>query len=148
MTKKSFFDCERKSLENLKKYQFPNYFKKIGIVLFIFSFLLIFVNKFFIGYSEVNLVVKYGMLIGLLFVSVAKEKIEDELIINLKMQSYTFAFIAGVVYSLILPLIYFIQDIIFQSEKALLKDIGDFQILWFLLFVQIIYYEYLKKLYK
>ena len=94
MNLKSFIECERKSLEKMKRYQLPNRFKKIGIGIIIISLVTFLVNKFSIENIDLKLTAKYGILVGLLLVSISKEKIEDELITSLRMQSYTFAFIA------------------------------------------------------
>ena len=145
---KSFWDCERKSLREMSKYQIPNRFKKIGVGLAIFSFISLLINSFSINTLEFREIAKYGMLIGMLLISISKEKIEDELITKLRMQSYTFAFIIGVIYSLILPFIDYFFDVIFKTDEAIIKDMGDFQILWILLSVQIFYFEILKKLHK
>ena len=44
------------------------------------------------------------LLIGLLIISVSKEKIENEFIVSLRSQSYRLAFILAIVYSLVQPL--------------------------------------------
>jgi hypothetical protein len=68
-------------LERLNKYQLPNVFRKIGYIIFgIFSIVLI-LGKLFIDGIEIGIVVKYGILTGLLLVSISKEKIEDELVL-------------------------------------------------------------------
>jgi len=148
MTLKSILDCERKSLKEMDKYQLPNYFKKIGVGLFVVSIISLFINAFSINVFLYREIAKYGMLIGMLLISISKEKIEDELITKLRMQSYTFAFIAGVFYALTLPFMDYFVDLIFQSDKAILKDMGDWQILWILLSVQVFYFEMLKRAHK
>lgn len=148
MTIKSILECERKSLKEMDKYQLPNYFKKIGIGLVVISLISLFINAFSINASEFRSIAKYGMLIGMLLISISKETIEDELITRLRMQSYTLAFIAGVIFTLILPFMDYFVDIIFKADEAIFKDMGDFQILWILLSVQVFYFEFLKKLHK
>jgi len=148
MNTKSFLECERKSLNKLSKYQLPNSFKKLGLAILILSFLGLFVNKFSADSEFFRTMLKYGMLVGFLIISVSKEKIEDELIIKIRMQSYTFAFIFGVFFSLTQPLINYSVDSFFQSGEAVFKDNGDFQILWLLLSVQVLFFEVLKKQHK
>lgn len=147
-TTSSFLECERKSLERMKRFHLPNAFKKIGIVLAIFSFILLFANAFLWDTIELRWLAKYGLLGGMLLISISKDKIEDELITKLRMQSYTFAFIAVVLFTLAQPFINYLVDFIVQDEGAVFKDMGDFQILWFLLSVQVFYFMYLKKLYR
>ena len=148
MNIKSIIECEAKNFEKMNKFQLPTHYKKIGIAILIISFISIFINGFTLNNHEFNLIAKFGILIGLLLISISKEIIEDELVTKLRMQSYTFAFIVAVAYSLALPFIDYFIDIIFQSHKAVFKDIGDFTILWMLLSVQVLYYEILKKAHK
>lgn len=84
----------------------------------------------------------------MLLISISKSKIEDELIVKLRMQSYTFAFIMGLVYSLVLPFAGYFIDVIFNTDNAKIKDVSDFQILLFLLSVQVKYFEVLKRLHR
>ena len=88
---------------------------------------------------------KYGILLGLLFISLSKEKIEDELMINLKMQSYTFAFVISVIITLTNPLFTYITSVLFEKQMNVFKGIGDWQVLWFLLSIQLFYFEFLKR---
>lgn len=136
------------SSNKFNKFQLPNQFKKVGIALFLFAFILLFVNKFSFESDQFRAILKYTMLIGILLISISKEKVEDELITNLRMQSYSLAFIAGVFITLILPFIDFSIDSIFNSESAKFKDVGDFEILLLLLATQIIHFESLKKFYQ
>ena len=124
MNVKSFMECERKSLEKMKRYQLPNRFKKIGIGIIIISLVTFFVNKFSIENIDLKLTAKYGILVGLLLVSISKEKIEDELMTSLRMQSYTFAFIAGVIITLLTnPLFNYIANIISQKQQENFQEV-------------------------
>ena len=145
MDAKSFMECERKSLERMKRYQLPNSFKKVGIGIILLSLVAIIVNKLSIDNAELTLTAKYGILVGLLVISISKEKIEDELITSLRMQSYTFAFIAGVVITLLSnPLVNFIANLISDEQQQVFEGVGDWQILWMLLSIQVFYFEFLK----
>jgi len=148
MTLKSVLECERKSLGKMKKYQLPNQFKKIGLVLLIVAFISLFINRFTINDLEFRYISKYGMLVGLLLMSISKEKIEDELVSNLRMQSYTFAFIFGVIITLTNPFFSYIVDFFIKSTKPNTNGVGDWQILWLLLSIQVFYFEFLKRMHK
>ncbi len=148
MTSTSLINCERKSLEKMAKFQLPYPFKKIGIAVAVFSFLALFVNAFSVNVPELRTMAKYGLLVGMLLISISKEKIEDELIAKLRMQSFTFAFIIGVVFALAQPFANYLVDVVFNSQEAFFKDTGDFEILWMLLSIQVFYFEFLKRLYK
>ena len=149
MDVKSFMKYERKSLEKMKRYQLPNWFKKIGIGIILISLVAFFVNKFSIEDVDIKLISKYGILVGLLLISISKEKIEDELITSLRMQSYTFSFIAGVIITLLTnPIFNFIANFISQRQEENFQEVGDCEILWILLSVQVFYFEFLKRMNK
>lgn len=146
MNKNCLAESERKGLEKMKKLQLPHKYKKIGLGIFIIFFVSLFVNAFLIHNPELKIGSKFGLLIGLLIMSVSKEKIEDELVANLRMQSYAFAFITGVFYALALPFVDYLFNMAFSNPGAVVKDMGDFNILWMLLFVQVFYFHYLKRM--
>jgi membrane protein CcdC involved in cytochrome C biogenesis len=149
MTEKSFVEYERKSLEKMKRYQLPNKFKKIGVGIIIVSLVAFFVNKFSIENIDLKLASKYGILVGLLLISISKEKVEDELSIALRMQSYTFAFIAGVIITLLTnPLFNYIKNLILDKQPENFEGVGDWQVLWTLLSLQVFYFEFLKRMNK
>ena len=65
------------------------------------------------------------------------------------MQSYTFAFIAGVIITLLTnPLFNYIANIISQKQQENFQEVGDWEILWILLSVQVFYFEFLKRMNK
>lgn len=148
MNVKSIMECERRSLEKMKKYQLPNKFKKIGIGIIVLSVATIITNKLSIDNIDLTLTAKYGILLGLLVVSISKEKIEDELITNLRMQSYAFAFIVGVVITLTNPLFSYIANLFFEKQQENFQGMGDWQVLWILLSVQVFYFQFLKRMNK
>lgn len=144
MTLKSILEHDKKMLGRIKNFQLPNYMKRVGLGITLISFIGLFANKFTVDIELIRSVCKYGMLLGLLLVSISKEKVEDEYIVQLRMQSYTFAFIAAVVLAFIQPFINYAVDYAISGETAF-KENGDFVILWMLLFCQVFYFEMLKK---
>lgn len=149
MTKKSIIECERKRILNMKNFQIPHSYKKYGIGLFIISLVLLLTNRFFIEIPELRIAAKYGMLIGLLIVSISKEKIEDELVAQIRMQSYSLAFIMGVVFTLFASLADKFLDSLFAINK---NDANDnmvyYSVVWMLVCIQVCYFEVLKRMYK
>ncbi len=131
--------------KDLLKFQLPNRFKKIGLALAVLSFSALFLNAFTINDLIYRGVARYGMLLGLLVISISKEEIEDERIRSLRMQSYSFAFIVGVIYAFAIPLLDFGVDSVFNADNAGMKGLGDFMILWILLTIQVFYFESLKR---
>lgn len=143
---KQLLECERRSLEKLKNYQFPNHYKKLGILIFVIAFVSLFINAFTIHNLLLREIIKYVLLVSLLIISISKDKIEDEYIKSLRMQSYAFAFIFGVVFTLVQPLARLLFELLSNTNQAIIKDTGDFELLWILLFVQIFYFEFLKRI--
>jgi hypothetical protein len=138
--------CENKKLQKLTNYRLPHHFKKIGIGIFILSFLGI-MSKLFIDEDStlINEISKKGLLVGMLLISISKEKIEDELTIKLRAQSYTIAFIIGVIYALVMPYVEYGVSNAVHSGGESFKDLGDFQVLLFMLMIQLMFYYTLKK---
>ena len=143
MNVKSIIECERKNIDKLKKYQLSNQFKKVGWIIFGIAFVALFLTT---KDTNLKLIAKYSILIGLLIVSISKEKIEDELVKNLRMHSFTFAFIFAVFIAITNPLFSYLANFVFTEKQEPFSGIGDWMILWLLLSIQVFYFEYLKKM--
>lgn len=140
------YDCERKKLEKLKKYKLPNSFKRIGWGVVIISVVVLLTRKFFLpDQVDLGLIAKNGMLLGLLIVIISKEKIEDELIGMIRGHAFSFAFIAGVVYALVMPITDYVVDLVIDSKEASYSELGDFIILWFMMVMYLAFFNLLKK---
>jgi len=148
MEKQNFIECERKGLQKLINFRLPSYFYKIGMVVIGISIVMMFVRAFALdGDQEVfKEVLRRLFVIGLLLMSIAKDKDEDEMVIKLRMQSYTYAFIAGVLYALIIPFVEYGVSNAFKPEGEAFHDIGDFQLLIFILGVQLMCFHTLKRM--
>lgn len=92
-----------------------------------------------------KLLVQKTLLIGLLIMSISKDKEEDEMTITLRSQSYAVAFVIGVVYALLMPYVEFGVGSVVKSNTAELKNLGDFQVLLFMLMIQLLFYHNLKR---
>lgn len=145
MNHESIIASEQRRIERLKRYQLPHGYKRIGWLLFVLSFVAIFAIAFTSNSETLMEASKYGILIGLLIVSVSKEPIEDEWITKLRMQSYAFAFVVGVIYALLMPFLDFGVDAITGAEGARVEDLEGFVVLWMLLFVQVFVFHLLKR---
>ncbi len=143
-------ETEEKSIEKFIKYQLPNKFKAIGLGIFIVSLLFTLALPFTLeNYEHNNLfdkAVKSLLLLGLLVISISKEKVEDELIITLRMKSYSYAFIGGVLYVMIMPYVNFLIVYLYSS-KPKIEGVSDFTILGMLLTIQIFSFRSLKRSY-
>lgn len=148
MEKNKFVECEAKGLNKLINFRLPHYYYTIGMVIVGLSIGGMFIRAFAIdGDTEwLKLILQKVLLVGLLLMSVAREKVEDELIVKLRSQSYTYAFMTGVLYALIMPYIDFGISNAFKPEGEAFHDLGDFQLLLFMLMVQLLCYHTLKRI--
>jgi len=84
-------------------------------------------------------------LVFLFVIVISKEKIEDERIQKIRGQAFSFTFLAAVLYVLVQPLVTYFVALLVKSEKAVVEDLGDFQILWFMLIVYLVFFHFVKK---
>lgn len=138
--------CERTKLERfLNKVQLPHFYKNIGIGLALLSFIaLIMLNLVDDEALWLPPALKHAMLIGLLIISLSREKIEDELIETLRSKSYALAFIIGVLYTLFQPVANYIVDFFLGKQEGP-TEIGYIQVLLFMLLIQVGFFELLKR---
>ncbi|PRZ26369.1 hypothetical protein [Flavobacterium granuli] len=150
MEKKLKQDEEIQKIEKITGYQLPNKFKIIGLVLFVISFISIASISFYLEKMKYNdflvRLAETGMILGLLIISISKEKIEDELIAKIRMQSYNYAVIGTVLIYLIMP---FINLAVVASFSSMPKMDGskDVAVLGVLLTIQIFTFRKLKRAY-
>ncbi|WP_400079589.1 hypothetical protein [Winogradskyella sp. R77965] len=146
MNKKSFVDCERHRIQKILDFRLPTSFKWLGVVLLVLAFVLFFVRKQFPEYAEmIRSIGRTIFIIGLLCISLARDKEEDEMTIALRAQSYAIAFIVGVVYAIVMPYIEFgVSNLVHNGGEAY-KQLGDFQLLSFMFLIQIAFYQTLKR---
>jgi hypothetical membrane protein len=138
------------SINNITGFQLPYKFKIYGLVIFIVSMissilLEIYLEKY--KYNDlIRRIVISTAILGLLIISISKEKIEDELVLKLRMQSYNYAVIGAVIVYLTMP---FINLAIVASFSSIPKMDGskDVAVLGLLLTIQILTFRKLKKAY-
>lgn len=145
MTQESQLDSERNNVDKLKIFQLPNRAKKIGWVIACIAFVALFLT---IKGTLPKEIAKYSLLVGLLVVSISKEKIEDELVKNLRMRSFSFAFICAVFIAILNPLFSFLLNFVFTEQQEIFSGVGDWMILWLLLSIQVFYFEKLKRMHQ
>jgi hypothetical protein len=147
MNTQSILDCERNRLEKITSFRLPHYFYKVGIAIGAITIIMMFVRAFAMeGETDwLKHLLQKTLLIGMLLMSIARDKEEDELTIKLRMQSYAWAFIIGVVYTLVMPYVEFGVSNVVHSGGETYKDLGDFQILIFMLMIQLLSYHTLKR---
>jgi hypothetical protein len=99
---------------------FPNYFKKIGIgtvlsLIFVLTPIIIFLKRYnpeaAENYKQLFAIIGMDIiLIGFLLYAGAKEKVEDELISKVRLQSMALAFLFGVIWTIIHPVVQYILN--------------------------------------
>jgi hypothetical protein len=112
------------------------------------SIIFIFIRAFALqsDYLWLKILSQKTMLVGLLIMSISKDKIEDEMATYLRTQSFVIAFVLSVIYALIMPYLEFgISNLIHKGGESY-KDLGDFQVLLFMLMIQLMSYQVLKRL--
>uniref|UniRef100_UPI0025FE1434 hypothetical protein n=1 Tax=Winogradskyella sp. TaxID=1883156 RepID=UPI0025FE1434 len=109
MNKEEIMNCERKRFQKFIKFRLPHRFMTIGIAIALLSIMMMFVRAFAMeGDTEwLKLLLQKTVLVGMLIMSLSKDKIEDEMTISLRAQSYAIAFVVGVIYALVMPYIEF-----------------------------------------
>jgi putative Mn2+ efflux pump MntP len=145
MSKESICERERSQLEKMNKFQLPHSFKKVGYITAIGTFIAMIARKYFEDSDWIRPILHGILLIGLLLISVSKEKLEDEFIDSLRSQSYRLAFIMAIVYSLAQPLVNFGVAFLFNQNEEM-KSFDYFQVLFFMLIVQLLFFWKLKRM--
>ena len=140
----SILECERRQLEKFSLLA-PKY-KKVGWTISILSFLVFFLIRTLTEGDHIAASIAGKLtLLGLLLISISKEEKEDERMIQLRARSYSFAFIAVVLYALLQPYINLGVEFLIRPGKAMFEEIPIFVVLWFMLVVQIAYFHLLKR---
>ncbi|RLD29468.1 MAG: hypothetical protein DRI75_03190 [Bacteroidetes bacterium] len=147
MNTKKIMDCERKRFYKIINFRLPHKFMTIGIAVVALSIIMMFVRAFVMEGDTVwlKVLLQKSLLVGMLLMSISKDKEEDEMTITLRSQSYAIAFVIGVVYALVMPYVEFGVSNVVNSGGEVLKDLGDFQVLVFMLMIQLMFYHNLKR---
>ena len=125
---------------------FPNYFKKIGVGIILSQALILITGVIFFKDSKlykdfsplIQLISVDIFIVGLLLYSLAMDKVEDELILLLRMKSLAFAFIFGALYVIIQPLV----NLFFAGQ---IPDVKSQQVVLSMLLIYLVIFIYKKK---
>ena len=139
---------DKKLMEKKVQPGLPNYFKKIGIGIVLFA-IIVFIpfikwfKKFspedFENYQVIfKIIFKDVIYIGFLLFALAKEKVEDELIVKIRLQSLASAFIFGIVWVITKPIFHYML----QNE---IEDLHSQDVIMPMLIVYIILFHFSKK---
>lgn len=138
--------CEREriQLEKMNKFQLENHYKKVGFIAAIGSFAFMIAMKYFDNPVWLKPILEGVLLMGLLLISISKDKIEDEYIDSLRSQSYRLAFVFAILYALLQPLVNFVVSYALQQDNEY-ESFNYFQVLFFMLIVELLFFWKLKK---
>jgi hypothetical protein len=147
MDMKKNMNYERNRFYKLLEFRLPHRFMTIGITVVLLSIVMMFVRAFVIeGDTQwLKLLLQKIVVVGMLIMSLSKDKIEDEMTVSLRVQSYAIAFVVGVIYALVMPYVEFGVSNAVHSGGEVFKDLGDFQVLLFMLMIQLMFYHNLKR---
>lgn len=147
MNAKKIIECEQKRFGRLMNFGLPAKFLNVGIAIVLLSIVMMLIRAFVLdGEPEwLKLFLQETLLVGMLIMSISKDKEEDEMTIALRSQSYIIAFVIGVVYALVMPYVEFGVDSVVESNVSEFKNLGDFQVLLFMLMIQLFVFRNLKR---
>jgi len=141
---------EIERIDKYTSYQLPNKFKIVGSVLFILSLISVFIISIYLEkYMYFDVFQRIGwtvVVLSLLMISISKEKIEDELMTKIRMQSYHYAVIGTVLTYLILPFIIYLISFSYSSNPTI-QGTKDIPLLGVLIGIQITTFRKLKRAY-
>ena len=150
MEPKAKQEGEIEKINKFTGYQLPNKFKIVGLILFVISFISVPLISIYLENNKYqDLFQRIGStlaILSLLMIAISKEKVEDELIAKIRMQSYHYAVIGTVLGYLSLPFVNYIISFSF-SDAPKMEGVKDIPIFGVLLFMQILTFRKLKKAY-
>ena len=141
---KNLMEKDRRMFERIRKFQLPPAWKRIGFGLVVVALGLMIVRRYVDNLEQYRPFFSHLFLLGLLLVSVSRDKLEDEMISVLRGQSYAVGFVTGVVYALVQPYINYLVAAVIKPENATL-DMSVLQVLTFMLVVQLLFFWQLKR---
>lgn len=135
--------CEAKRLR--RNWLLPNAFQQVGLIVLGISMLAFLWLFFSEGESAYQSLAGKGVLLSMLVLAVSKEPVEDEYIAQLRAQSFSLAFIIGVLYALVQPYINYWMGLLFDPQDTTFNELPIHAVLWFMLFIQLGFFHLLKR---
>jgi len=141
---------EHNSLYKILNFRLPNSFKKLGLAgaILIFAFLLAYK---FVGSDALIIkdLLRTFVLLFLLLASLSKDKIEDEYIRHIKLQSCLISFVFTAVYYILIPFLAIVLDYLITSitgdGSVSFYEVSAFEVLFTMLGMQLLCFEALKR---
>lgn len=140
--------CERSSLDRIMNLQLPSKWRRIGVYALIASFAALVINKLTLDSQIFREVYRVTFQLALVVIAFSKEKIEDELIQKMRLQSFYVAFLTGTFYVVVLPYVGLLLDHIMGVPNPHKEPLSSFLIIAQFVGVQIMCFEILKRRYR
>ena len=141
---------EHSKLMRIINFRLPHIYKRIGLIgaIAIFSFLV-----FYKFYGANTLIIKDVlrtlMIVFLLIASLSKDRFEDEFVQHIRSQSYVISFVCAIGYSIILPLVAYVLDILITNITGdgtiSFHETSSFEVMFMLVCFQLLFFETLKR---
>jgi len=144
-------DDEHNKLLKIINFRFHHSTKKIGLFSAVAIFVFLLGYKFY-GGNIILLkdVCRTLILLFLLIASLSKDVIEDEYINHVRSQSYVIAFICAVAYSIGIPLIAVILDMLITKITGdgivQFYEVSAFEVMFMLICFQMLFFETMKRI--
>lgn len=141
---------EHSRLSRILSWRLPNRYKKIGYICAAAIFIFLLGYKF---YGQNTILVKdlcrSLLLLFVLIASLSNDPIEDEYVSYVRSQSYVLSFVIAAVYTIGIPLIALLLDILITKITgdgiAQLYEISAFEVIFMLVCNQLLFFEVLKR---
>lgn len=136
-------------IDKFTNFLLPNKFKRIGFILFILAFISYFAVGVYVESNNYYLIQNIAhtiAILSLLMIAISKEKVEDELIAKIRMQSYHYAVIGTVIVHFYMFFVPSILTLLFSSTQTIQEN-NDIFVLVCLLVIKIVTFKKLKKAY-
>lgn len=144
-------DEEHYKLMKVINFRFPHQYKKLGLTGAVLILIFLIGYKFYGSNDIMNKdILRTIMLLFLLVASLSKDSFEDEYISYLRGQSYVLASICAIAYSIGLPLVALVMDMLItkitDGDGIQFYEVSAFEVMFMLLCFQILFFEVLKRL--
>jgi len=143
-------DDEHNRLLKIINFRFPHSYKKVGLISAVLIFVFLLGYKFYGGNAIlIKDICRTIMLLLLVIASLSKDVIEDEYIKHVRSQSYVVAFICAIGYSIGVPLVALIFDVLITritgDGNVQFYEVSAFEVMFMLVCFQLLFFETMKR---
>ena len=146
----NLLEDEHSKLMKILRFRLPHQFKRIGLIGAFLIFLFLFGHKFFGSNTLMAKDVLRTLILFFLFLaSLSKDALEDEYNRHIRFQSYVLAFVCATTYSIFLPLVALVMDMLITKitgdGSISFYEVSAFEVLFILMGLQQLFFETLKR---